>query len=653
MTPVDPSSGGNAQEPAADDETVALAALNCLAASEQKLEFVFDRGSRRFLKLSGPCEEFFALTREQLLADPEAWTRAVEALDRDSVKVLREDLKRLGNLVRILHVTGRDGCKRALRASVMLHQMGDRSVVVGSVVDIETGTDAQGWSSVLQAAMEEAHEGIAVTDAEGRYLYLNREHITLFGYDSMDELIGKSWRVLYSDEVLRHFEQAVFPKLQATGRWQGRMQAKRKDGSFFHEEITLSLRRTGGIVCNCRDVSDEVQLRERLERSEAMFRVFLNTLPTGVTIRNLTGEYEFLNDATTSFPGRQIDQSGQPRGMNVGRSEEKAFASWGAVDERVATTGASQRFDFPLTWGGREWVLDVEKLPLRIGSAGVTHVCTLVNDVTAARRLEAESADIARRRDEYLVMQREFISMVSHEFRTPLTAIQGLQYLMAKSLTGGAEPGPAKFMRWLDLQGQALGTLKELVDQVLLLNRIEHLASAVPQHVALGAFLAKIMEGIAASLENQRLRIELDLPAGFTALLDEGQMRALVENLVSNGLKYSSDVVTVQAGVHENHWCLSVADRGRGIPQKDQAKLFQPFFRAGNIGNVTGTGLGLTIVQRCAAFHGGTVELESREGAGTKFTVKFPRKFPVPSPALPYMEPGQTADPFGVNAAHS
>lgn len=518
MITTSPIIRSDSDEPEAGDELIAQEALNTLPELERKLVFVLDQVSRRFLKLSGACEEFFNLTREQMLADPRAWLQSLEPLDRAAANTLAEDLNRRGNIVRVVHAIGRDGVKRTLRVSLVRRQVGGRTLVAGSVLEIEPSS-GHGVSSVLSAAVEAAHDGVAVTDAEGCYLFLNREHVTLFGYETMNELIGKSWRVLYSDEVVRHFEQVVFPELVANGRWRGRLQAKRKDGSFFQEGISLSLLSGGGLVCNCQDVSAQVQM-------------------------------------------------------------------------------------------------------------------------------EAELAEIARRREEYLLMQREFISMVSHEFRTPLTAIQGLQYLMQKSVSGATEPSLAGFNRWLGLQGQALGTLKELVDQVLLLTRIEHLASVAPQRVALGTFLAKIVEGIATSLGNNRLKLQLDLPGGFTALLDEPHLRALVENLVSNGLKYSSETVTVQVGADGNHWWLSVEDRGRGIPQKDQANLFRPFFRASNIANVPGTGLGLTIVQRCATFHGGTVELESREGVGSKFTAKFPLTFPQQQPARPYLEPGRSLDPF-------
>jgi len=640
-----PMVDGNGLAQENGDEALARRALARFEVFEPKLVFVFDQVSRRLLKIDGPCEEFFNVTPEQLSVDPMAWHCSIDPLDRALAEALREDLQRLGSLVRFVRATGRDGCQRNLRAALRLEQVEGRILVVGSVVALESVSEAQGASGVLRAAMEEAHEGIAVTDAEGCFLYLNREHLALFGYDSMAEVIGKSWRILYPDDVVRQFEQTVFPQLMAAGWWRGRLQAKRKDGSLFHEGISLSLLKNGGIVCNCTDVSPEIELAGQLARSEAMFRTFLNTLPTGVIIRNLTGEYEFVNRAIVSFFNRELDCRESAVSLSALLQENQIFDYWVAVGNRVAATGAAERFDFPLTWGGRAWVLDVEKRPLRIGSSEVTHVCTLVRDVTDERRMATESKETARRRDEYLVMQREFISMVSHEFRTPLTAIQGLQYLMSMSVDGSGKTKPEAMARWLDLQGQALGTLKELVDQVLLLNRIEHLSSAAPQKMPLRAFLTKTLRAAAAG---SRLKFELDLPEDFAALISEPQLRAMVENLVSNGLKYSAKDVTVRAGVDGDHWWLAVSDRGRGIPERDQAKLFEPFFRASNVGNVAGTGLGLTIVKRCAAYHRGTLSLESQEGRGTQFTVRFPLDLRSFATALPFMQPPLPAKPGSV-----
>lgn len=646
MTGASPDGRVVSFEPEAKDEALVAAAMARLTAAVEKVEFVLDQESRRFLKLDGPIDKFFNLTPAQLLADTDAWRQSVPAFDSAATADMRSELKRDKFIFRTVRATGSDGRMRFLRGSFSLLEAQGRTLVAGSVVEVESEGDAQQPWAAARNAVEEAHEGVAVTDAAGCYLYLNREHVEIFGYSSADELIGKSWRTLYLEEDAQRIEQTVFPELTTKGRWRGRLQAKRKDGSLFQEALLLTLLPSGGLVCNCRDATEQVELAGRLDKAEALFRLFLNTLSTGVTIRNLRGDYEFVNAATAKFLALQQNARGGPTKLVDCLREEKVFTYWGAVDQRVGKTGAAERFDFPLSWGGRDWILYVEKLPLRIGSSDVTHVCTLIQDVTEQRRLQAQTSETARRLDEYLVMQREFISMVSHEFRTPLTAIQGLQYLMDRGLKESTVSPPTAMPRWIALQGEALQTLRYLVDQVVLLNRIESLASAVPLAVPLHECLLRLLKDVASSLETPRLKWRLDVPREYIAQIHEPQLRALVNNLISNGLKYSSGDVTVTVRIHEANWSLAVADVGRGVPLADQAKLFRPFYRASNIGSVPGTGLGLAIVQRCVAFHRGTVGLESREGLGSIFTITLPQVLPEHNDQLPYLERLQTTAPF-------
>ena len=166
------------------------------------------------------------------------------------------------------------------------------------------------------------------------------------------------------------------------------------------------------------------------------------------------------------------------------------------------------------------------------------------------------------------------------------------------------------------------------MDQVLQLNRIDHNASTLrelpPGNVQ--AVIAKVIGMFNESMLEARVEFTSTVSADFTVPLDEAMMRAAVENLVSNGLKYSpaDRKVRVELAGSPAAWEIVVVDEGRGMPEAEQAKLFQPFFRASNTGTVAGTGLGLTIVQRVVDRHGGRVDFRSREGAGTTVRLSFP-----------------------------
>jgi len=159
------------------------------------------------------------------------------------------------------------------------------------------------------------------------------------------------------------------------------------------------------------------------------------------------------------------------------------------------------------------------------------------------------------------------------------------------------------------------------------LNRIDHMTgeASLEQHSP-GIVLMETVAQINDSMGSPRIVLQNDVPAGFTASMDPRLVRAAAENLISNGLKYSEleKPVHVRVYTEPDSWAVEVVDEGIGIPQEDQAKLFQPFFRASNIGTVPGTGLGLAIVKRAVDFHSGRIEFESSKNAGTRFRLHFP-----------------------------
>ena len=252
-------------------------------------------------------------------------------------------------------------------------------------------------------------------------------------------------------------------------------------------------------------------------------------------------------------------------------------------------------------------------------------------------RLEQEARGLSEKRRELLEVQREFISMVSHEFRTPLTTIQGAQFLLDRLLTESASlSGEAakETKKWLNLQTSGLETLSKLVDQVLLLNRTEHMTGEASfESLSPGKVLAEAVGPFNDSAACPRVELQVDVAPDLVASMDPRLVKAAVENLVSNGLKYSAlgSRVKVCVSGEPQGWVVEVLDEGRGIPLEDQASLFRPFFRAGNTGTVPGTGLGLVIVRRAVDFHGGRIEFESRENQGTRFVLHFPC---VPRPSL-------------------
>jgi PAS domain S-box-containing protein len=145
-------------------------------------------------------------------------------------------------------------------------QIGDQSINLVRVTDITARKQAEATMKRQLTAIEAAIEGIAILE-QGTYSYLNQAHLELFGYHQPHDLLGKSWRILYSAQEIQRFEQEILPSLIQHRSWQGEVTALRQDGSTFAEGLSLTLTENDTLICVCRDVSD----RHRLDRIKDEF----------------------------------------------------------------------------------------------------------------------------------------------------------------------------------------------------------------------------------------------------------------------------------------------------------------------------------------------------------------------------------------------
>ncbi|MBE2214621.1 MAG: PAS domain S-box protein [Opitutaceae bacterium] len=246
-----------------------------------------------------------------------------------------------------------------------------------------------------------------------------------------------------------------------------------------------------------------------------------------------------------------------------------------------------------------------------------------ITDISERKRVEAAMLEALAHEREIGAIKSTIVSMVSHEFRTPLGVISSSAEILMRYLD---RMSPDKRQEQLDAILRSTRRLGSLLDEVLLLGRFE--AGRVPfEPVALDLpRLAASLVEEAASATRQACPIRLDLGDGLGgASGDEELLRHIAANLLANAVKYSPPGSPIDFGLHRAgaDLLIEVRDRGIGIPPEDHPRLFTAFFRGGNVGQRPGTGLGLTIVRRCAELHGGTVVLGSAPGGGTIATVRL------------------------------
>ena len=225
-------------------------------------------------------------------------------------------------------------------------------------------------------------------------------------------------------------------------------------------------------------------------------------------------------------------------------------------------------------------------------------------------------------------LKSQFVSMVSHEFQNPLGVVSGFLQLLVHQ---GDTLSIAKREEYIAKAQTTLNHLKSLVNDVLVMGRVGvgklKLEPVELDLVQLCRNLAEEVRFNAPKPCSLSFFVTPDAEVALSAVsVDPNLLRQITTNLLTNALKYSSEnkSVVFSLSYEDKQAILRIQDHGIGIPLEAHPKLFEPFYRASNVGTRSGTGLGLAIAQQCIELHGGNITFMSEVGKGTTFEVRLP-----------------------------
>lgn len=241
-------------------------------------------------------------------------------------------------------------------------------------------------------------------------------------------------------------------------------------------------------------------------------------------------------------------------------------------------------------------------------------------------RVQERTAELVKVQ-EISQFKSEFVSMISHDIRSPLNTIQLIAGLLQNS--GDKLPKEKKFSHF-QLIRSAIKNMAQLLDEVSFIGRADSGKLYCEFHpLDLENFCRQLVEEAQLSTQQKRLTLIFTCVGKLgETLWDESLLRHILNNLLSNAIKYSSlgGTVRFQLIGQEKTVVFQIQDEGIGIPKEDQQRLFHPFHRASNVGKIPGTGLGLAIVKKCVETLGGEISVHSEVGVGTTFAVTLPKK---------------------------
>lgn len=259
---------------------------------------------------------------------------------------------------------------------------------------------------------------------------------------------------------------------------------------------------------------------------------------------------------------------------------------------------------------------------------GAAWIFTLRRQVKAQTAQLRESAQQLQHQLEHekelSEMKSRFVFTVSHEFRNPLAAIMSCADVLQRTRGGiSAEDHECQ----IDGIQQNVRRMADMMEELLLLGRSESgRLQCQPETTDVRALCLQIIDQVRSATSARcpvRLEADANLPP---SRIDPGLLHHILTNLITNAVKYSptgSEVeLRIEAG--ESSLVFIISDHGPGISENDQAHLFEPFYRGRDVGTISGSGLGLAIVQRCVQAHGGSIQIDSQPGEGTRATVRLP-----------------------------
>jgi PAS domain S-box-containing protein len=495
---------------------------------------------------------------------------------------------------------------------------------------------------IYRVLFDTIQEGLIVTDKKGVIVLCNPVCDRLFGY-SKDELVGQKIEILvpsgqHSDHVRQRKEYNKSPKKRSMASAR-RLNGARKDGSTFPVEVSLNPFEEDGekyvaaLVSNVtikRKIEDElIKLTQSLEekvnertkelwQSEQLYKSIARNFPGGViNIFDKDFNYLFAEGQGLYEIGLETEDL---IGLNyLERLDEKARKY---VRGELALVFKGQSKSFEIEVRGATYLLNA--VPLRDEIDEIDRILVVEKNITSLKEVELRLAENLKKEKELNEMKSRFVSMASHEFRTPLTTINSSAGLINKYYEKGLYEKSPKHVGRIR---QSVAHLTTILNDFLSLEKLESGRAAVKLYsldlVAVIKDVSEEMEGLRKSGQT----ILFDMPDHFDYKTDAQLMKNILINLISNAFKYSGQngKIKIYLLTTSNAVKIIVQDNGIGIPKEDQPKMFDRFFRAENVLNIEGTGLGLTIVVKYLELLNGSITFESEEGIGTKFIITLPK----------------------------
>ncbi len=538
-------------------------------------------------------------------------------------------------------------------------------------------------NTTFQALFNYASIGILIANSQGVIQMANKYVEQQFGYVS-DELTGKKVENLipsrYAHRHIQHREKfSADPHSRPMGLGM-ELAGVKKDGSEFPVEVSLGHYKIDGQSFALAFINDITQRKEteqaiiqlnahleekvkegsqslaitvaqlgsqikETERKDAeLQRVnnFLNNIWNHagaiIFVCDTNGLIQFFNPSAEKWLGYKSDEVINKisiASFHLESELQKKALELSALtdteikaDFEVFTTASKLNLGNNQEWhyrrkDGSTFYVSLNVTPLKDSYNTISSYLGIAIDVSDKKKAEIEILAALEKEKELNELKSRFVSMASHEFRTPLSAVLSSAYLLSKYTKAEEQPNREKHIQRIV---SSVTSLTEILNDFLSVGKIEE-GNIVAKNTEYDVQqqMHEIIQGVQHLFKKGQHVDYKHEGNGSIVHLDSSMMRHIVSNLLSNAIKFSVEdsVVELTTRCDEGKLILSVKDNGIGIPEEDLQHLYRRFFRSSNVTNIQGTGLGLHIVSKYTELMNGEITCESKLGEGTTFTITF------------------------------
>jgi PAS domain S-box-containing protein len=503
-------------------------------------------------------------------------------------------------------------------------------------------------ASILDASTEYS---IVATRLDGTFLVWNEGARRIYGYQAK-EVLGRNIRMLHTAyDVESGKVDEIFASALRNGQWEGVAHRLRKGGLSFPTRLVITVRRGAdgepiGFLSISKDISDELQLNERLMASEEYNRVLIESTIDGLFTTDRAGVITDVNHQMEQVTGAARESLvGQPFRSYVVPSSDADRAIRRVLEEGHATglELSVRRADGSV----RDYAFDASML--RGDPNPARGIIATVRDVTDQKHLreilEGQNRELQeqnQRVNEANRLKSEFLASMSHELRTPLNSIIGFSDFLLTAEDGRLDPDQREYLTDILNSGNHL---LRLINDILDLAKVESgKLEIAPTPVDLREAVDEVCSSLRPQLMERQIELRSDVHTGLPrVVLDPLRFKQILYNLLSNAVKFTppgGHVEVSLASSSGSRFAVRVSDSGIGIPANELERIFREFEQldSGPGRRYSGTGLGLPLTQKLVTLMGGSISVKSEVGEGSTFTVRLPL---VPAPLPPIDAPNE------------